>query len=366
MLCLQTILKGVGVGNESASSTSAAISWVLKDGVGMFGGILFAWYSATSFQYDVKFWRLFADTINDIGLTLELVSSIFGEEYFLLIACAGCICRAMCGVAAGATRAAMTSHFALQNNFADLAAKEGAQETAVNLVGLVGGMLLSKYLEGHLVLTWAMFLFLTAIHIISNYMAVRSLALRSLNLQRAWILVNNFLEKRELLDPYQVSLREQIFWPSLFEVLWGNNLGLKELQLGASIEKTVDKDDFARLLLSSNEGKDTYILNIKRMQPKKYLPEFCVLVSFHKNVNNYHVLRAFFHASFLLYAAKRDPFISTLNLAFVERMKADADSQFDMFSSAFEKNGASWDINKSHLLDLYSIPRYEWDCERNN
>ena len=41
------------------------------------------------------------------------------------------------GAGAGATRASITSHFALRGNLADVSAKENAQETAVNLVGLL-------------------------------------------------------------------------------------------------------------------------------------------------------------------------------------------------------------------------------------
>lgn len=40
----QAILKGVGVGNAEAAPLAAAITWVLKDGTGMIGRILFAWW----------------------------------------------------------------------------------------------------------------------------------------------------------------------------------------------------------------------------------------------------------------------------------------------------------------------------------
>lgn len=40
----QAILKGVGVGNAEASPLAAAITWVLKDGTGMLGRIIFAWW----------------------------------------------------------------------------------------------------------------------------------------------------------------------------------------------------------------------------------------------------------------------------------------------------------------------------------
>ena len=140
MLCTQALLIGVGVGVEGASATSAAVTWVLRDGAGMLGSVLFAWLYAANFGLNIRKWRLFADIINDIGLTLELFAPIF-PEYFLLIASLGSVCKAMCGVSAGATRSALSLHFARTENVGDITAKEGIQETTITLIGLVTGML---------------------------------------------------------------------------------------------------------------------------------------------------------------------------------------------------------------------------------
>lgn len=43
-IATKSILKGVGVGNAEATPLSAAVTWIFKDGTGMFGGILFAWW----------------------------------------------------------------------------------------------------------------------------------------------------------------------------------------------------------------------------------------------------------------------------------------------------------------------------------
>lgn len=60
------------------------------------------------------------------GLALELASPLLPRA-FLLMACLGSVARAVTGVAGGATRMALTQHFALQRNAADIAAKEGSQ-----------------------------------------------------------------------------------------------------------------------------------------------------------------------------------------------------------------------------------------------
>lgn len=60
------------------------------------------------------------------GLALELASPLLPGA-FLLLACLGSVARAITGMAGGATRMALTQHFALQRNAADIAAKEGSQ-----------------------------------------------------------------------------------------------------------------------------------------------------------------------------------------------------------------------------------------------
>jgi hypothetical protein len=46
-LAFSAILEGMGVGDEKASVLSATFVWLVKDGVGMLGRILFAWFHGT-------------------------------------------------------------------------------------------------------------------------------------------------------------------------------------------------------------------------------------------------------------------------------------------------------------------------------
>ena len=46
------------------------MNWVFRDGVGMACSLVFSSLAATSFDGNIKEWRLFADVINDVGLTL--------------------------------------------------------------------------------------------------------------------------------------------------------------------------------------------------------------------------------------------------------------------------------------------------------
>lgn len=42
-LATEAVMKGVGVGDETATPLAAAVTWLLKSGSGMVGQIVFTW-----------------------------------------------------------------------------------------------------------------------------------------------------------------------------------------------------------------------------------------------------------------------------------------------------------------------------------
>lgn len=99
LLCTQSVLIGIGVGNSTATINNAMINWLLRDGIGMLGSIIYGYYNSAVFSINIKQYRIFADCINDIGLTLDLLSALVPDRYFIYIICMGTLCRSICGVA---------------------------------------------------------------------------------------------------------------------------------------------------------------------------------------------------------------------------------------------------------------------------
>lgn len=178
----QAFFRGVGVGEAGASAASATVQWLARDMVSMASSVAFAHGYGARFGGDVKKYRLFADVINDAGLTLQLLSPLAPGPYgFLAAQSLGCVCTALCGVAAGSTRAAISQHFARNGDVADLHAKEGVQENVVTLVGIALGMLVARLEAGQ----WLVFALLTLLHVYANVRAVDALVLTTLNERRA-------------------------------------------------------------------------------------------------------------------------------------------------------------------------------------
>ncbi|KAG6480873.1 hypothetical protein ZIOFF_057461 [Zingiber officinale] len=286
MLSTQALLSAIGVGEQSATVIGATFQWFLRDFTGMLGGILFTFYQGSNLDSNAKMWRLVADFMNDLGMLMDLVSPLFPSA-LLVIFCLGSLSRSFTGVASGATRAALTQHFALENNAADISAKEGSQETLATMVGMALGMLLAHITRGYPLGVWISFLSLTMFHMYANYRAVRCLSLTTLNNQRGSILLQHYMQNKTVLAPQEVSRKEHIFptWPSwqrsaksLHQCI---HLGVKASNLSHS--------DMKELLgaAGSHYRKANYLL----IQQKGM-----VQVLIHKEATSTDTLQSFFHA----------------------------------------------------------------------
>ncbi|KAK0174933.1 hypothetical protein PV327_010637 [Microctonus hyperodae] len=207
-LTTHSILQGVGVGESTATPLAAAISWILKDGTGLIGRILFAWWNGSDLDAQSKKWRLFADILNDIAMGIELTLPYFSPSSITLILCVSTAMKSIVGVAGGATRAALTQHQALTNNLADVSAKDGSQETFVNLVASFVGIFILSTLQNSFLIE--LYLLLVAVHIYANYSAVKALRLNSLNEDRLVLLLNNYMLDGTILDVEKINQQESL------------------------------------------------------------------------------------------------------------------------------------------------------------
>ncbi|VDM23761.1 unnamed protein product [Hydatigera taeniaeformis] len=163
----------------------------------------------------------------------------------------------------GATRAAVTQHQALVGNMADVAAKDGSQETLSNFVALLVNLILLTMVTGNLFLIWLLFTLLTPIHLYANWRAVRCLEFTTLNRTRFSILIQDWLRKHNeqsdqlppLLSVHEVNQREPIL-----RSLWSDSRN-RSIHLGCSFEKlTCVVRDCKLLSLLGVFAEERYIL----------------------------------------------------------------------------------------------------------
>ncbi len=273
LLCSRSTLIGIGVGQSTANATSATIQFIFRDLTGLIGSVLFSWKYSYSFGIEIKQWRLFADVINDIALTLELMSPLFPSICFVPILCIASVCKAMCGCCAGATRVGIAKHFAKNDNETDLIAKEGIQETFVTVLGMIFGLIFTSCLnnnEYEFIIIVATFVSLTIVHVVANYFAVKSLQLNTLNRERLNIIITHYLtHKNGILTPKEVCNYENVWNLNLFPLNYITNFIFNsqkdkcfQLNLGIKINHISAVWMEWNLNVFKNNNKQNYYFNV--------------------------------------------------------------------------------------------------------
>ncbi|PYH99163.1 DUF647 domain protein [Aspergillus ellipticus CBS 707.79] len=206
LLSSRAVLQGVGVGNASASPTSALLLHILQDSSGRVATILFAHRVGTALEPECKMYRLAADVFNDLAMILDCLSPMIpaGAPRVIVLSTAG-VLRALCGVAGGSSKASLSAHFSRWGNLAEVNAKDSSQETIISLIGMLVGSFVVSRVTGFAA-TWVSLLLLLAMHLGLNYAAVRSVQMTSLNRQRANIVFSTILSS----DP---DLKTQLTHP---------------------------------------------------------------------------------------------------------------------------------------------------------
>eukprot|EP00958_Prasinococcus_capsulatus_P016666 scaffold1851_cov390-Prasinococcus_capsulatus_cf.AAC.4 len=232
----KALLVAIGVGEANATALGATYQYFVKDFTSMMLGIVLASHQVgacaaslrpfgrdrtkppngwclqgSRFDSQAKQWRLTADVVNDVGMTLELACGVFPRYFYLPLAVLASCCRSVTSLAADSTRVTLTQHFAISDNAGDISAKERTQETMVNLVGMISGVLLIRVVNESQLYTWAWYVFFTAVHVVANYKAMRCLHLKSLNGDRLEVLFNEYYHHNRTLTPAQVAALEPLF-----------------------------------------------------------------------------------------------------------------------------------------------------------
>src|SRR5947207_6920783 len=88
--------------------------------MGRVATILFAHKLGTSLEPECKMYRLAADVFNDAAMILDCLSPVFPRTIRVLVLSSSSVLRALCGVAAGSSKASLSAHFARWGNLGEL------------------------------------------------------------------------------------------------------------------------------------------------------------------------------------------------------------------------------------------------------
>lgn len=243
-------------------------------------------YFRSELDIDSKKWRLRADVLNDVAMTIELFLLPYYPKHSVYILCLTTMMRALVGVAGGATRSAMTLHHAIRNNMADVSAKDSAQETCVNLIGSFVGLFL---LTGVTSANWitAIFFAITMVHIYANTKAVKSVCLKTFNEARYLIALEEYFRNGSVLPPKVVNHLERVTLGQTVSLTAQVKLGCSVKDLTEQIRNRYEIED----LIACFETRDKFLIAETRGYVGVYL---------HYDIKPHEILRAyFFVASYL-------------------------------------------------------------------
>jgi Vitamin B6 photo-protection and homoeostasis len=120
VLAVQSLLLAIGLNNiNGALPLAATINWVLKDGIGQIGGVIFASQVNQNFDRDPKKWRFISSAALDVSCFIELLTPLC-PAYFLLMASVANVGKNISYLSASASRAALHQSFAIHENLADI------------------------------------------------------------------------------------------------------------------------------------------------------------------------------------------------------------------------------------------------------
>ncbi|OAA63149.1 DUF647 domain-containing protein [Cordyceps fumosorosea ARSEF 2679] len=267
LLASRALLQGLGVGDANSSATFALLLTILRDATSRVATIAFAHRFGLRIEPDAKRYRFLADLFNDTAFFLELGSPYLSPWGKVAALSLGEALRALCGVSAGASKAALSMHFAKHDNLAELNAKEASQETAVGLIGLLVGTFVVKLIQNPRSVVCLMTLLVFG-HLWMNYLGVRSVQMTTLNRQRATILFQEYLRTGKVLSPAEVSKREWIIvWTPLISNRQGQKVAKIELakSFGHAMSsstgpvKILDGDSYSIAVTPAAPRKNTMI-----------------------------------------------------------------------------------------------------------
>ncbi|KAL6840309.1 hypothetical protein ACP4OV_030119 [Aristida adscensionis] len=205
----RTLLSSVGVSQSKATPGAIAINWILKDGAGRVGKMLFA-RQGKKFDYDLKQLRFSSDLLLEIGAGIELTTAAF-PQFFLPMACVANVVKNVAAVTSTSTRTPIYKAYARGENIGDVTAKGESVGNIADLLGTGLSIFISKR-NPSLVTSFAL---LSCGYLLSSYHEVRSVVLNTLNRARFTVAVDSFIK-----TGYVPSLKEGNSQETIFNPPW--------------------------------------------------------------------------------------------------------------------------------------------------
>ncbi|KAL2254264.1 UNVERIFIED_CONTAM: Protein root UVB sensitive 6 [Sesamum indicum] len=275
----QTLLSSLGVSRNRAAPGAVAINWILKDGAGRVGKMLFA-RQGKKFDYDLKQLRFAGDLLMELGAGVELATAAV-PHLFLPLACAANVAKNVAAVTSTSTRTPIYKAFAKGENIGDVTAKGECVGNIADLLGTGLSILIAKR-NPSLFTTFAL---LSCGYVMSSYREVKSVVLHTLNRARFTVAAESFLKTGRVPSLQEGNSMENIFVPP-----WKQH---RPIVLGPRFKEAF-QDPNSYLAVEPIFEKERYIITYNPSKGNIY-------ALFKDQAKSDDILKAAFHAHVLLH-----------------------------------------------------------------
>uniref|UniRef100_A0A0E0FWR2 Protein root UVB sensitive 6 n=1 Tax=Oryza nivara TaxID=4536 RepID=A0A0E0FWR2_ORYNI len=335
----RTLLSSVGVSQSKVTPGAIAINWILKDGAGRVGKMLFA-RQGKKFDYDLKQLRFSSDLLLEIGAGIELATAAF-PQFFLPMACVANVVKNVAAVTSTSTRTPIYKAYARGENIGDVTAKGESVGNIADLLGTGLSIFISKR-NPSLVTSFA---FLSCGYLWSSYHEVRSVVLNTLNRARFTVAVDSFIKTGHIPSLKEGNSQETIFNPPWRHepIAIGSRFG-EAFQEPASFVAIRPLFEDERYMVTYNPAKDKVYALLKDQAKSDDI----IKAAFHA-----HVLLHFINASHArkqMNSRRSDPYGNPCNMDFMAHIAESCkivSSSYGTFKKKAREQG--WIMSESLL-----------------
>lgn len=318
----QGLLLAVGVGRQSAAPLAAALQWVIRDGLGRAGRMLFS-QVGNGFDAETKQYRLMAALVLNLSCALESVTPAV-PNLFLPIACVANMAKGASTVAAASTRSAIYRSFMRRENLGDITAKQETVGVIGDLMGTVMGILLSRATAHSRNLSISAFVTVSFAHLFSVYHEIKGIQLGTLNRQRAHMLIKYYLEEGKVPNLSAGNRNERIL-----NRPWLDSLHAPNIDLGARLTECAPDAEALQYLLKIYKN-ERYLFTYEATRLKIVL---------RNDAQSHDCLKAFLQADYFWNRYKEEGVRESRNRQLLEESYKFANSHFDDFVREADQNG---------------------------
>jgi hypothetical protein len=215
VLSMQALLYAIGLGAGSIP-LAATLNWILKDGMGQLGGVLFASFVNNRFDSDPKRWRFLASVSLEVSNAIELLTPLV-PSLFLPLASIANVGKNISFLAASASRAAIHKTFAISENLADITAKTGSQNILSSMLGTSLGITAASFAGNNdIMTTMGIFSLMSLSSMFLSFRSLHHVTINTISLGRLEKIVENYFNTEEnktkaIASPQQITQYEKLF-----------------------------------------------------------------------------------------------------------------------------------------------------------